>query len=125
MWPFRFEYPNYNVLHEYYDNRFVLGADNSNAKYPAVTNGNSPNNYRTSTLYQRDASYIKLKNIELGYNFGKNAVKKLGLQDLRLFVNGNNVFCLDYLKVIDPESDYGTGGYPTQRAFNLGVQVNF
>ncbi len=125
MYPFMLEYPNYNVMREYYDNRWVEGADNSNAKYPAVINGNNPNNYQTSTLYMKDASYIKLKNAEIGYNFGESVCKSVGVQKIRLFINGSNLLCFDKLKIIDPESNFGTGGYPLQRALNVGAQFNF
>lgn len=126
MWPFRLDYPGYNVLHEYYDNRFIPGAaDNSKAKYPVVHNGTSSNNYQVSTLYMHDASYLKLKVAEFGYNFSKRVTTKIGLESLRLFINGNNLFSIDKVKIIDPESNSGTGGYPTQRAITLGVQVGF
>lgn len=124
MYPFMLEYPNYNVMREYYENRFIPGQDNRNSKYPAVINGNNPNNYQTNTLYMRNAEYIKLKNAEIGYNFSKNLVRPLQLEGLRIFVNGNNLLCFDHLKVVDPESNFGTGRYPTQRTINFGIQVN-
>ncbi|MDO5420877.1 MAG: TonB-dependent receptor [Bacteroides sp.] len=125
MYPFMLEFPNYNILREYYDNRWIPGADNSKAKYPAVINGNNPNNFQTNTLYMRNAEYIKLKNAEIGYNFSEAMCKRMRLDGLRVFVNGNNLLCFDHLKIIDPESNFGTGGYPTQRAVNFGLQVNF
>lgn len=125
MWPFQLEYPNYNVMREYYDNRWVSGADNSNAKYPAVINGNNPNNYRTSTLYMKDASYVRLKVAEVGYNFPKPVAESLSIEGLRVFINGTDLLTFDKLKVIDPESNYGTGGYPRQSVLNIGAQVNF
>ncbi len=126
MWPFYLDYPGYNVLREYYDNRFIPGGDNTNAKYPVVHNGTSSNNYQINTLYQHDASYLKLKTAELGYNFSKNVSSKLGLESLRLFVNGNNLFCLDKIKVVDPESNnLANSTYPTQRGLTLGLQVGF
>lgn len=125
MYPFMLEYPNYNVMHEYYDNRWIENADNTSAKYPAVINGNNPNNYQTSTLYMRDASYLKLKNAEIGYNFTKAACQVVNVESIRLFVNGTNLFCIDKLKIIDPESNFGTGGYPQQRVLNFGAQLNF
>lgn len=125
MYPFHLEYPNYNVMREYFDNRWISGADNSNAKYPAVINGNNPNNYRTSTLYLKDASYVRLKVAELGYNFQKSVTQALSVEGLRIFVNGTDLLTFDKLKVIDPESNYGTGGYPRQSVLNFGAQVNF
>lgn len=126
MYPFKLDYPGYNVLHEYFDNRFVAGAeDNSRAKYPVVHQGTSSNNYQISTLYLHDASYLKLKTAEIGYNLPKRTVAKMGLESLRVFVNGNNLFSIDKLKILDPESNHGVGGYPTQRALTVGIQVGF
>lgn len=125
MWPFSLEYPRYNVSREYYDNRWIEGQDNSKAKYPAVINGNNPNNYVESTMYLRDASYLKLKNAEIGYNFPEKTVKTLKIEGLRFFVNGTNLLCFDKLKIVDPEADAGTGNYPQQRTINTGIQVNF
>lgn len=125
MWPFMLEFPNYNILREYYDHRWIPGADNRNAKYPAVINGNNPNNYQTNTLYMRNAEYIKLKNAEIGYNIPEQLCKLFSLEGVRIFINGNNLLCFDHLKIIDPESNYGTGGYPVQRTINFGLQVNF
>jgi len=126
MWPYSLEYPNYNVLREYYDNRWIPGApDNSGARYPAVIRGRNTNNYRPNTLYLRNAEYIKLKNAEVAYNFPKDFLAPRKIGDLRVFVNGNNLLCFDYLKIIDPESNYGTGGYPQQRTLNFGIQLTY
>ena len=113
-------------MREYYDHRFIPGADNTNAKYPVVHNGTSSNNYQISTLYLHDASYLKLKTAEFGYNFPKKIVSKIKLESLRLFVNGNNLFCIDGIKIVDPESNHlGASTYPTQRGLTLGLQVGF
>jgi len=125
MWPYSLEYPRYNISKEYYDNRWVEGADNSKAKYPAVINGNSSNNYQISTLYMRDASYVKLKNAEIGYRFTDRLCSRIGVEGVRLFLNGINLACFDHLKFVDPEADYGTGNYPQQRTINIGCQINF
>ncbi len=125
MLPFSLEYPRYNVSREYYDHRWVEGADNSRAKYPAVINGNNPNNYQQSTLYLRDASYIKLKNAEIGYTLPQSWCRKLGIEKIRIFVNGTNLLCFDKLGIVDPEADGGTGNYPQQRTINAGFQINF
>lgn len=126
MWPFSLEYPRYNVAREYFDNRWVPGAsDNGSAKYPAVINANSPNNYQTSTLYMREASYLRLKNAEFGYRINEKALNKINVEGLRFFINGLNLACFDKIKITDPEVDRGTGEYPLQRTFNLGVQITF
>lgn len=127
MWPFQLDYPAYNVMRLYYDNHFIPGAaDNSKAKYPVVHNGTSSNNYQISTLYLHNASYLKLKTAELGYNFQPNVINKLKIESLRLFLNGNNLLCFDGIKIVDPESDHlGSSSYPTQRGVTIGLQVGF
>ena len=127
MWPFRLDYPGYNVMREYYDNRYIPGAaDNSKAKYPVVHNGTSSNNYQISTLYLHDASYVKLKTAEFGYNFQPKVTQKLHIESLRLFLNGNNLLCFDGIKIVDPESEHlGASSYPTQRGLTLGLQIGF
>lgn len=126
MLPYSLEYPRYNISREYYDNRWIPGAaDNSKAKYPAVINGNNPNNYQLSTLYMRDASYLRLKSAEIGYTLPERWSRKLHIEKIRIFVNGTNLFCIDGLKIVDPEADTGTGNYPQQRTINGGVQINF
>ncbi len=127
MWPFSLDYPGYNVMREYYDNRFIPGAaDNSKAKYPVVHNGTSANNYQISSLYLHDASYLKLKTAEFGYNFQQKVIDKLRIESLRLFVNGNNLLCFDGIKIVDPESEHlGASSYPTQRGVTVGLQIGF
>lgn len=125
MYPYMLEFPNYNIFREYYDNRWIPGADdNSKAKYPAVIAGTNPNNYQTNTLYLRDASYLKLQNAEIGYSLPKNLTQKVKIDNVRFFVNGTNLLCFDYIKIVDPEFNT-TGGYPQQRVINFGAQINF
>ena len=126
MWPFQLDYPAYNVMREYYDNRFIPGADNTNATYPVVHAGTSTNNYQINTLYLRNASYLKLKTAEFGYNFQPKVINKLKIESLRLFLNGNNLLCFDGIKIVDTESNHlGASGYPTQRGVTIGLQVGF
>lgn len=114
--------PN-NILREYYDNRWT--ENNMNAKYPSAGEAFSPNNYLNSTTWLRDASYLRLRNAEIGYNFQRSVLDKFHLSDIRLFINGINLYTWDKLKFLDPESDNGTGSYPIQRSVNFGFQVTF
>lgn len=126
MFPYMLEYPNYNILREYYDNRWIPGADdNSRAKYPAVIAGTNPNNYQLSTLYMRDASYLKLKNAEVGYTLPHKWTQPIGIQNARFFVNGANLLTFDKIKIVDPEFISVVGGYPQQRVLNVGAQIDF
>lgn len=122
--PFMKGQGSYNILREFYDHRWT--PDNmDNAKYPAATDDINPNNYRFSTAYQRNASYIRLRNAEVGYTFPTQISHRIGIEQLRLFVNGMNLITWDDVKVIDPESNDGIGSYPLQRSINFGIHVNF
>ena len=127
MWPFQLDYPGYNIYREYYDHRFIPGADNSGALYPVVHNGTSANNFQINTLYLHDSSFLKLKTAELGYSLPRKITSRLGLDKLRFFLNGNNLLCFDGLKgMVDPESNHlGASTYPTQLAATIGIEVGF
>jgi len=125
MWPFNQGLATFNVLKEYYGKRWVDGEDNSHAVYPAVSEVRNTNNFVRSTLWQKDASYLRLKTAEVGYNVSPKLIKKSGLTSVRLFVNGMNLLTFDKIKIIDPESNNGTGNYPVQRSINGGFQINF
>ena len=95
----------------------------ANATYPRLTASNNLNNYRFSSFWQRDGSFIKLRSVELGYNFSEKINKRLKIRNSRLFVNGTNLFSLDYLKgYIDPET---RSGYPALRTVSLGAKAQF
>ncbi|MET6997587.1 SusC/RagA family TonB-linked outer membrane protein [Chitinophaga defluvii] len=112
-----------NVIREYYDNRYT--PSNPNARYPAIDEGNNPNNYMLSDFWMRNGNYLRLRNVEIGYNLPALVTERLKLKSLRFFVNGMNLYTWDHLKFMDPESDNGTGGYPLQRSLNVGLQVDF
>lgn len=125
MWPYNDSFGKFNVLKEYYDHRFIVGAaDNSKAKYPAVSDGKNTNNFQMSTAYLFDASYLRLKSAEFGYTLPEHWCRKIGLSHIRIFVNGTNLLCFDKIKFMDPEGD-NTGGYPLQRTINFGAQLKF
>ena len=96
------------------------------AKYPALSFTNMTHNTRKSDLWLRDASYIRLKNVEVGYNFPKSTLQKMHIGSLRVYATGYNLLTLDKLKVVDPESKTGTSSkYPVVMVVNLGLKVGF
>ncbi|WP_036674214.1 SusC/RagA family TonB-linked outer membrane protein [Pedobacter heparinus] len=124
MWPFFDGAGVNNVLTEYYDNRWTP-ENRNNALYPAIDEGNNPNNFVNSTLYMRNGDYLRLRNAEIGYSLPKRFNNKIGVSNMRLFINAVNLYTWDHIKIIDPESNDGTGGYPLQRSFNAGLQIDF
>ncbi|PST83807.1 TonB-dependent receptor [Pedobacter yulinensis] len=123
MWPFFDGLGVNNVMTEYYDNRWT--PTSRDALYPAIDVGNNPNNFLNSTVWMRNGNYLRLRNAEIGYTLGKGLSNRMGLKNLRLFVNGMNLATWDHIKVMDPESNDGTGAYPLQRSVNFGFQIDF
>lgn len=96
------------------------------ATFPRFTSSNRGYNSMISDFWVKDASYIRLKNIELGYNLHPEFLKKMGVQRLRVYMNGYNLLTFDHLEFIDPESKVGSRNkYPNSRIYNFGVNVNF
>ncbi len=123
MYPFQMGLGTYNILQEYYDNRWT--STHTDAKYPRVSSMDNLNNNQTSTHFLQDASFIRLKSAEIAYTFSPEVLKRVGLNSVRLFSNGVNLFTWDKIKIIDPESNYGTPDYPLQRILNFGAQLTF
>lgn len=100
---------------------------NANASFPKLTVAyGTPQNYYDSTLNLKDASYIRLKNIEIGYTFSKDRWKKFPIATARLFVNGQNLITWDKLKIIDPEGEAGLDlRYPQMMTMNIGCRIDF
>lgn len=93
------------------------------ATYPRLSASNNLNNYRYSSFWQRDGSYIKLRSLELGYTLPQSLVQRVGLSSTRVFVNGTNLFSIDHLDgYTDPEI---LSGYPVVRTWSIGARLKF
>ena len=109
---------------------------NRDAKFPSYhfdvnrTHTNiSAGAIKTATLY--DASYIRLKSVDLGYTLPKTLLKSLGVDNFRIFLRGNNLltWCPQY-PLADPEASDSDGAmvygyYPMMRRFQLGIKLGF
>jgi TonB-linked SusC/RagA family outer membrane protein len=86
-------------------------------------NNTSLNDASWGTRYMYDGSYIRLKNAEVSYTFDSKAVKSIGLQSVRIFLNGNNLFL--WTKTPDDRevNNYNGNSYPNMKRFNLGLKV--
>ncbi len=105
----------------------MQGIDNRDtAKWPRLTTVGNTHNYQTSSLWIKDRNYIKLRNVELGYNFANTVLKQSGVSNLRIYVSGSNLLTISSLKKefgIDPESIYG--GYPALKSVTAGLVLTF
>jgi hypothetical protein len=93
-------------------------------RYQRLSSIQNTHNHQDNSFYQKKGDYLRLKNVEIGYNFSEKTVQKLGMTSLRLFATGTNIFTLDYIKVFDPEVGPSSGiEYPQMKLWSFGVNV--
>lgn len=98
---------------------------NTDASEPRVLI-EATNNHRGSSFWLRDASYLRLKNIELAYNIPVQKLNQKFITGIRLYVNANNVATWSKIENFDPENSQDRGwGYPQLRIWNFGLNLNF
>ncbi|WP_289054214.1 SusC/RagA family TonB-linked outer membrane protein [Carboxylicivirga marina] len=103
-----------NVLQAIADDYWNEETQNINAFYPRLSATENTNNGQNSSWWLRDGSFLRLKNVELGFTYKK----------ARFFANGTNLLTLSGFDLWDPEMGGGNGlGYPPQKVFNIGVQL--
>jgi len=122
-----------NVFKEFADSNRWISADISgdpatedpNADYPRLSYGGNQNNYQPSTYWLRNGSYVRLKEVNIGYTIPKNIINKLHLNDVRIFFTGFNLLTWSSFKLWDPEMGVSDGiKYPNVRSYTLGLTVN-
>lgn len=95
------------------------------AFWPRLSAYQMPNNNVRSTHWLRDGSFVRLKTAEVGYTLPENFTRKFHVSMLRLYVSGSNLLHWSTFKMWDPEMAGNGLGYPLQRVFNLGININF
>jgi TonB-linked SusC/RagA family outer membrane protein len=100
--------------------------ENTNAEYPRLSTQTSSNNAAISDFWKRDASYLRLKNAQLGVNIPRKIISKAKIEALRMYVSGTNLLTFSKLKYIDPEApSVNNGYYPQQKVYSFGINVTF
>ena len=115
-----------NILTDVVGNYWSLGKNEDiHAKYPRLTYGNNSNNNRASTYWLRDGSYLRLKNLEIGYTLPKAFVSKMHIQNVRFYFMATNLLTFSEFDLWDPELGSSNGQqYPLSRTFTLGMTIN-
>jgi TonB-linked SusC/RagA family outer membrane protein len=111
---------------------------NTDAKYPRLATGNTLNYGKGygSDLFIYDGSYMRVKNLMLGYTLPENLTKKLGVQKLRIYINAQNLFTFSNVSFVDPESsEYNNNmssdgadsgrNYPVLKYYGMGLDLTF
>ncbi|MDR0893173.1 MAG: TonB-dependent receptor [Mediterranea sp.] len=121
----------------WYDDITNVKVSNPGTSIPRVSINDPNDNDRVSDRYVEDGSYIRLKNIALGYTFPKKMIKKIGLENLRLSVNIQNLLTITGYDGYDPEIGASTadskgyvygldnGRYPSPTVYSFGLNVSF
>ncbi|UON84538.1 TonB-dependent receptor [Dyadobacter chenwenxiniae] len=112
--------------------------ERQDAFYPRPTNtgqSNNTQNFLIQDKYLLDMSYLRMKSVNFGYRLPARLTQKIKMQNLRIYVNGENLFEFDNLNIpIDPEVDFrnstidrATFGrvYPYRRSISMGLQLTF
>ncbi len=98
---------------------------NPNASYPRITKDTQVN-YSVSSYWLENTSYMRLKNITLGYNFPQRITDSLGIERLNVYVAGDNLITISGLDGLDPEQNSTRGNYyPNLKKVSFGVRVTF
>lgn len=121
-----------NILPDLVDGRWIdstiSGTEatmNPNASYPRLSYGGNSNNYRASTFWLRNGSYLRLKTLEIGYNLPQKWVNKIYSKNIRLFFIGTNLLTFSEFKLWDPEMASTTGAhYPLAKTFSFGFNIS-
>jgi TonB-linked SusC/RagA family outer membrane protein len=95
----------------------------STATLPRLTMSQNLNNYQANSIYLADGSFLKLRTVEVYFDFPESIFSKLKVASLRVYARGINLFSIDKIKIVDPEA-IGTT-YPTVSSYNFGIQVEF
>jgi TonB-linked SusC/RagA family outer membrane protein len=113
---------------------------NTGAKLPRLVAGEAINNQKFSSFWLKDATYLRLKSLTIGYTIPKNLCAKVHVSSCRIYVTGLNLFVLDKDQVIDPEAGnswYSSGAmsvptitngmypYPLMKNYQIGVDLQF
>jgi TonB-linked SusC/RagA family outer membrane protein len=107
--------------------------DKPGSNLPRLTNQDGNNNRRPSDLYVKDGSYLRLKNLQLGYTLPKKWAAKCTVSKFRVFVMAENLLTLTAYDGFDPEAATGDyfnigvdrGIYPQSRTFSVGANISF
>lgn len=95
------------------------------AIWPRLSPTVNTNNNQTSTWFMRDGSFLRLKQLELGYTLPDKLQKRLGTSTMRLYLSGTNLAILSKFKMWDTEMGGNGLGYPLQKTYNIGLNVSF
>ena len=113
------------LLKAYADDHWSEDHRDVYALWPRLSPGVNENNAQTSTWFMRDGSFLRLKQVELGYTLPRRLQRKIRASTFRIYVNATNLLNFSKFDLWDVEMGGNGLGYPIQRVFNAGLNLNF
>ena len=95
------------------------------AFWPRLSQTIVHNNTQSSSWWLHDGTFMRLKTVEIGYSLPEKLIKKLNIQNVRIYLTGNNLLSFSKFKLWDPEMGGNGLGYPIQKVYNAGININF
>jgi hypothetical protein len=113
----------------------VIAFKNTDTDIPRCVAGDPNNNSRLSTRFIEDGSYLRIKNITLGYNIPKYLLERINVENLKVYISAKNLYTFTKFKGYDPElgsfnqnalaSGTDNGRYPVPRMISFGLDLEF
>lgn len=113
------------ILKAYADSYWSEENQDIYALWPRLTTYWNSNNFATSTWFMRDGSFLRLKQVEIGYTIPQRFTEKIKMNNLRFYVSGTNLLVFSKFKMWDVEMAGNGLGYPNQRVINFGLNLSF
>ncbi|SHF44066.1 SusC/RagA family TonB-linked outer membrane protein [Pedobacter caeni] len=113
------------LIKAYADSHWSEENRNIYALWPRLSVVPVENNNQTSTWFMRNGSFLRVKSVEVGYTLPKGLSKRIKAEVFRVYFSGLNLFQFSKFKLWDPEMGTSGMGYPLQKVFNFGLNVNF
>jgi len=122
----------HNKLNDFAKNHWTI--ENASTKYVRVDPSNTNKNDQISSFWVEDGSFLRIKDLQIGYNLPTKQTKTLGIGSVRIYANASNLYNFTNYKGRDPEgfvsdnplnSGVDNGAYPMPRSFTFGLQVGF
>ena len=115
----------FNVFSNYQD-RWTVDNPSQDVFYPRLSFGPNAVNSQPSTWWLKDMSFLRLKNLEIGYSLPKRIAERTFINGARVFVRGTNLLTFSKFKLWDPELATGDGGkYPAMMSISAGLEFKF
>ena len=113
-------------IYDNYQNRWTIDNPSQDVFWPRLSSQKNNNNQRASTWWLRDMSMLRLKNVEIGYNFSKKTLLPNFISSARVYISGSNLLQFSKFRMWDPEVSTVDGlQYPIMKSFSIGIDINF